>query len=669
MSLPTFPHRAHLLLPFALLLYSCTSQTPYSANYRVNQLTATELVKFENDREFTSWMREVRREALRQDLWWAGKPIRRQSSWNDGNQELQEITITGSRISASSITNNQMLGVDEGDIVKQSGRFLLILADGRLFSVDTGNDGDSLQLADRIDVYRSAGADTWYDEMLIQGDRLVVTGYSYAEDATELSLFTLDATGKLVRGNVYYLSSNDYYSSENYASRLVGDKLVFYTPIHLTDIDPRKESVSWPLIRRWTGDVEHQASVGTKTRVFDAHQVYYPIQPTLQPVMHSVSICDLASATDGGELECTATAIVGTSRHEYLVTETDAWLWLWGDTDELGYWGEEEQAQATCTAAPAFADGAPSTLFRLPLSGAKPQAVHVRGRPDDQFGLDSSAAEFRALLAWGAYGCGENNPQLALRYFSIPVDDLRDRPFAADEARFIKMPALATSGYETRFTDSHLVYASHSDDNSFPPEPGAQPNQSTVVTVPLASPTTPAVIAAPHDVMRVERAGQHVVLTGYQNDAGLSVSLLDTNSSPRIVATQQLSSRFESEARSHAFNSTVFENGGLLMGIPTTLAEKEAGRFWWESEDSDISFLRAPAGGGLESLGALRVRPDSVAGDYRCVVSCVDWYGNARPFFIDGRIYALTGAELIEGQLVGDEIRELRRINITAALQ
>ena len=36
------------------------------------------------------------------------------------------------------ITNNQSVGVDEGGIVKQVGRFLVILQDGRLFSADLG---------------------------------------------------------------------------------------------------------------------------------------------------------------------------------------------------------------------------------------------------------------------------------------------------------------------------------------------------------------------------------------------------------------------------------------------------------------------------------------------------------------------------------------------------
>ena len=95
-----------------------------------------------------------------------------------------------------SITNNQMRGVEEGDIVKQIGHFLLVLQDGRIFVVDTrAGGGRRLALADRVNVYRDPREDMWYDEMLVFGDRVLITGYSYRQRATELSVFRLDRDG------------------------------------------------------------------------------------------------------------------------------------------------------------------------------------------------------------------------------------------------------------------------------------------------------------------------------------------------------------------------------------------------------------------------------------------------------------------------------------------
>ena len=43
------------------------------------------------------------------------------------------------------------------------------------------------------------------------------------------------------------------------------------------------------------------------------------------------------------------------------------------------------------------------------------------------------------------------------------------------------------------------------------------------------------------------------------------------------------------------------------------------------------------------------------------MVSCVDWYGNARPIFYRGRIFALMGYELVEGSIASGRIREIGR--------
>lgn len=137
----------------------------------------------------------------------------------DGGEDAN-IVVTGARVAASpqstplavtSITNNQVAAVDEGDIVKRIGDYLLVLQDGRIHVANFR----TMALTDRIDVYRRdedgdpAGAD-WYDEMLVQGDNIIVTAYSYEDEATELSVFRLDqATGQVTRRGVFLISSED----------------------------------------------------------------------------------------------------------------------------------------------------------------------------------------------------------------------------------------------------------------------------------------------------------------------------------------------------------------------------------------------------------------------------------------------------------------------------
>ena len=54
-------------------------------------------------------------------------------------------------------------------------------------------------------------------------------------------------------------------------------------------------------------------------------------------------------------------------------------------------------------------------------------------------------------------------------------------------------------------------------------------------------------------------------------------------------------------------------------------------------------------------------------------MSCVDWYGNARPIFLGGRVFALLGYELVEGRLSGsgprEQIEERRRVSFAPTAQ
>src|SRR4029434_3754369 len=95
--------------------------------------------------------------------------------------------------------------------------------------------GGQMEPIDSINAYPPGvdARDDWYDEMLLSGDRVVVIGYSYARGGTEINRFRIDREGRLSFQDAYQLSSGDYYSSRNYTSRLIGNRLIFYTSLWL----------------------------------------------------------------------------------------------------------------------------------------------------------------------------------------------------------------------------------------------------------------------------------------------------------------------------------------------------------------------------------------------------------------------------------------------------
>lgn len=587
----------------------------------------------------------------------------------------ENMVVTGTRISKpQSITNTQEAGVDEGDIVKQIGRFLLVLQDGRIFAVDTGSKPGDLKLADRINVYRDPKDYIWYDEMLVQDDHVIVTAYSYSEDATEVSVFRLSPEGKLSSEGVFLISSDDYYDTSNYATRLVGDKLVIYQPLDLDDFDWEDEAFAWPLVRRWTPEAKRDEEMAKGKKLFDARTIYRPVQATLEPVVHTVSVCPIGPVRKGRDMQCRSTAVVGPQQREFYVSPTDAYLWV---SPGGGEYETDNRWQPECDewSRRGPAEAHPATLFRLPLSGDEPSALHVKGVPTDQFSFDARDGRFRGLVRWYPIRCDEkvksstdddDDPKADFYLFDVSLSRLGYEPGEAPKSAYTPMPAIGQY-IENRFTDRYLVYGNRDTRWSRPPDEDDEQKVHTarVAAVPLKAPRNNRVLDLPHNVIRLEAVGTDAVMTGYRDPKGLSVSVLDLSAAPRLADTVVLDNRYESEGRSHAFNSAVEADGHGLMGLPTVLRKDDAGRWWWNSDSSDVSFLSLTADRRLASIGELKADENAKDASYDCEVSCVDWYGNTRPIFTGGRVFGLTGTELVEGRVDNGRIGEIRRLNLS----
>lgn len=622
----------------------------------------------------------------------------------DALNDLPSVTVTGSRINPHnpSITNNQMRGVEEGDIVKQIDRYLLVLQDGRIFVIDTAAGGRRLALSERVNVYRNPQSDMWYDEMLVFGRRVLITGYSYDDGQTELAVFRLGSDGRLTREGVFRISSNDYYSGSNYATRLVGDDLVTYTPLSVSDM--ADADFKWPVVRRWLpeDDARELAYLarrardwrtarddppGAGTPLLDAAGIYRPVRDEEDPRIHTVSVCHLGAAAPGRDLGCRTTAFAGAQDVQWYVTNSDVYLWTAPE--------ESWRSDRICGPgdAASLADFDPAFLYRVPVSGGRPALVAARSMPPDQFAMQADDRNFYALARMRPSACHESyGAPPRLDFVSIPLARLGPTLADAPAASFTRLPSTPGPWVASRFTDHYLVYgglsrfrAGYPDLNLYGGEPEYRQHildelrPRPAYVVPVDRPAGYRAIAIGHTVIRAERVADDIVLTGYRDSGGLMVSLIDLGGAPRLASSALLAGRYESEGRSHAFNSLIAADGHGLMGLPTVRRIADAERYSWRSHASDLSFLSVDAAGRLRPIGELVRRfdyvdesadgeedEDGVPG-YKCEVSCIDWYGNSRPIFTDGRIYGLSGTELIEGRLAGGRIREVQRLNIALA--
>jgi hypothetical protein len=462
------------------------------------------------------------------------------------------------------ITNNQVQGIDEGDIVKAHGDHLVVLRRGRLFSVRVGD--DMRAPSSRVDAFgpgRTPGS--WYDEMLIDGDTLVVIGFNGAAGASEVGLFDIDAQGIIRWRETLLLRSGDYYSSRNYASRLVGGRLVMYLPVPLS-LDHVASSL--PALRR-TPD-------GPWEPLVDAATLYAPLSPVRsEPVVHTVMSCDVGR----GRFGCRAVGAVGPAGRNFYVSSSAVYLWLEGEASPSGV--------AASLGPP------PSTVLRLPLDCGAPGAVIAQGAPLDAHAFDESGGELRvAVLGEGSgegmWAAQEHAGNVAL--LRVPLAEFTDAAPTVGAAAYRSLPGALTRAQtmQNRFVGDHLLYGF--DDGA----PGAPVESPHLVWVYDLARDRAASVALSHIVTRIERLGRDAVVVG-PAFGGLAFSAVSLGATPTLASQHLAVGATEGDARSHGFFYRAEGDQRGVIGL-ATMGER--------TNEHRVTFVRV-SGLQLRALGHL----------------------------------------------------------------
>lgn len=635
---PALAALAALVFGGAIILPACSGTTATTA--QVVTEPGRGLTAFQSDEELRDFLRRAGARAVHD---YNNGPSESMTASPAPTMQAAPAADAAAAPESESITNNQEAGVDEGGIVKNWRDYLVVLRRGRLFTVSLAN--NSMRPVDTIDAFPPgvSGQGDWYDEMLIAGDRVIVIGYSYARGGTEVNRFRIAPDGQLSFEDAYHLKSNDYYSSRNYASRLIGNRLVYYTPLYLgwRGDDPLE---ALPGVRKWGPDADR----GAFRRIADARRVF--IAPSIKgredaPVetMHSVIDCNLTAA----ELDCQATAVLGPSSRNFYVSSNAVYLSV------SDYYGQRDGRPA------------PSYVYRLPFSrDDTPAAIGTRGVPIDQFSFreDPGAGRLDILVRHEGRGDATWGPETGegtnMALLQLPLTAFGDGSMEAEAGMYRRVPALGANAYnlQNRFVGGYLLYGAGGSGY------GAGEREGGIVAVPVAGGEAVR-LPLPHGVERIEAMGRDALAIGNMGE-GLGFTAIHLGERPMTGERYVQRVAAQGESRSHGYffrpDRSAPDGASGTIGLPVMRSVEPTHRRYFGSAAAML-FLRRD-NRNFTPAGELDARPADVTDD-ACQASCIDWYGNARPIFLGDRVFALLGYELVEGSLRNGRIGEIGRVN------
>jgi hypothetical protein len=510
------------------------------------------------------------------------------------------------------------------------GQHLVLLRHGRLFTVAIGK--DQLTPVAALDAFApGTAAMSRYQHLLVAGDTVALIGYSESGHGTGINLVDIDAAGRLAYRASYLLRTGEGGAPGSVALRQVDDKLVLYAA-HTPDPQAAQPLAALPALRA--------GAAQDAQRIVPARRVYR-LEAAIDSgmLLHSVTVCDLAAPT----LRCDASAVLAPRARAVHLAQEAVYVW----------------------SAP-YADEAGAALVRIPVNGGAPGAVRVAGVPRDGLSFHESADAHLNVLV-GADGAGRSwrepaSPD-ALALLRLPLQAFSDGSERVPMTSYKDLPDLPAQALRKRFIGPWLVYGSAH---------GGADGRAPLYA--LRSDGTGGLqrLQLPHPVERIAAMGLDAVVAGQARSAlHLSSIRLGTGAdqTASLASTWVHPNARETPAPVPEPYYDAQRPGQGMLGLALVESGQAGAGADERDDDSDEDDARSDAASvlylrntalKLRELGPLKARhevPEDGAA----------WYGNARPLFVQGRLFALLGDELVEGKLKNGRLREVRRLSYAPA--
>ncbi|MBD3280336.1 hypothetical protein GF389_02335, partial [Candidatus Dojkabacteria bacterium] len=427
-----------------------------------------------------------------------------------------------------------------------------------------------------------------------------------------------------------------------YASRLVDGELILYMPYYVA-FDRNNYEPTFPKLHQWD---KNKKEVGEGEAILDKTNVYKPVQKTLYPTLHTVMRCDVQ------DFDCEAKGILGPYSRNFYVSPEAIYLWV---SDSSSYYYLEDSSDEKDEDEKlndAF-------VYRFDLKDNDITGLATKGSPIDQFSFKEADGYLNVVTRSDAWGDALWFPEFSsgdLSLLRIRTSKFDDDPIVAKKRYYHPLNESAGTNMQNRFVGDYLVYGAANYWYYFDEDTGDFDQELYIYNYVKDSDVD--VVELDHNVKRIDLLGENAIAIGSDdNDLYFTSIKLDKS---RDADTFKLKDVSQAESRSHGFffKKNPGDSGGVL-GLPIfdtgmsirPLADSGVEVIYLEVDD-DLDF---------ENLGIISSKSDNQTDD-SCTVSCVDWYGNSRPIFYDGKVYTLIGYELVQGEVQDGEIVELERV-------
>lgn len=494
-------------------------------------------------------------------------------------------------------------GVDSDDIAKRVGRFLVVLWDGALFSVDLRPAGaPGLRRAARLELDRERFSE--YTGIVASGDRVIAYDNSFG--GANFLVLRVGADGALAAEAEFRIVADAHFWAY-----LADGRLVILAEMGLARA---REPLVWPRLVQG----ERQA------HLIGPEDVYRPVLAAHSPYLYATSVCDLDASA---QVRCATTGVVGSSLPWDFVTPAGVYYWF----DDR----HSTHLPARCDRVRAR-EGDPSALLRIALDGRAPSLASTRGSLRSFWRHEDGTV--RALVTW----CESENPSVDLRHFVVQQEEEAMRP------AYRRLRRVRDDGFA--FVQGEYLVSAAMGEQLFDVRELRGSRATTVTFTPLGRGETAEVRLA-HNIRAVEVAGGDIIFMGYRDGGGLSLSRVRFDPGPRLASRITLRGQYLAMGRQRAYSSIADASGAGYIALPTWR------RAAFGEREADTTFVALAPDGGVRDLGALSgadPKPDEW------------WTANSRPFFFEGRLLALNGSQIIEGVVEDERVREVRRLSFAS---